>query len=156
MSWFCRAVWDETSIFGIYVLWRLINWKFYIDVASNGRMERYGMKEHAEGTLPTLASTSLGNSQHAWHDRRFLDTELSPRSREFQTVALTTLPWCWVAGHSLHPRLRRTIICSRLSEMIKCKFIAIVIKTSVALVRKRTMPTEGPPLIGEVDANFSG
>jgi hypothetical protein len=27
-------------------------------------------------------------------------------------------------------------------------------KNSVALVRKRTMPTEGPPLVGEVIANF--
>jgi hypothetical protein len=27
---------------------------------------------------------------------------------------------------------------------------------SVALVRKRTIPTEGPPLVGEVSANFSG
>jgi hypothetical protein len=27
---------------------------------------------------------------------------------------------------------------------------------SVALVRKRTIPTERPPLVGEVSANFSG
>jgi ABC-type Fe3+ transport system permease subunit len=27
---------------------------------------------------------------------------------------------------------------------------------SVALVRKRTIPTKGPPLIGEVNANFCG
>jgi hypothetical protein len=27
---------------------------------------------------------------------------------------------------------------------------------SVALVRKRTIPTERPPLVGEVNANFSG
>jgi hypothetical protein len=26
----------------------------------------------------------------------------------------------------------------------------------VALVRKRTLPTEWPPLVGEVSANFSG
>jgi hypothetical protein len=28
-------------------------------------------------------------------------------------------------------------------------------KNSVALVRKRTIPTERPPLVGEVSANFS-
>jgi hypothetical protein len=27
---------------------------------------------------------------------------------------------------------------------------------SVVLVRKRTIPTERPPLVGEVSANFSG
>jgi hypothetical protein len=27
---------------------------------------------------------------------------------------------------------------------------------SVALVRERTVPTERPPLVGEVSANFSG
>jgi hypothetical protein len=27
---------------------------------------------------------------------------------------------------------------------------------SVALVRKRIIPTEGPPLVGEVSANFCG
>jgi hypothetical protein len=27
---------------------------------------------------------------------------------------------------------------------------------SVALVRKRTIPTERPPLVGEINANFSG
>jgi hypothetical protein len=27
---------------------------------------------------------------------------------------------------------------------------------SVALVRERTIPTEPPPLVGEVSANFSG
>jgi hypothetical protein len=29
------------------------------------------------------------------------------------------------------------------------------IKNSVVLVRKRTIPTERPPLIGEISANFS-
>jgi hypothetical protein len=29
-------------------------------------------------------------------------------------------------------------------------------KNSVALVRKRTIPTEPPPIVGEVNANFSG
>jgi hypothetical protein len=29
-------------------------------------------------------------------------------------------------------------------------------KISMALVRKRTIPTERPPLVGEVSANFSG
>jgi hypothetical protein len=31
---------------------------------------------------------------------------------------------------------------------------AVKKKTSVVLVRKRTIPTERPPLVGEVSANF--
>jgi hypothetical protein len=31
-----------------------------------------------------------------------------------------------------------------------------VVKNSAALVRQRTIPTERPPLVGEVNANFSG
>jgi hypothetical protein len=38
------------------------------------------------------------------------------------------------------------------------EFINILLKSdnSVALVRKRTIPTERPPLVGEVSANFCG
>jgi hypothetical protein len=32
--------------------------------------------------------------------------------------------------------------------------IIIIINNSVALVHKRTIPTERPPLVGEVSANF--
>jgi hypothetical protein len=32
----------------------------------------------------------------------------------------------------------------------------ILLTYSVALVRKRTIPTERPPLVGEVSANFCG
>jgi hypothetical protein len=36
-------------------------------------------------------------------------------------------------------------------------FVSVVKQTnSVALVRKRTISTERPPLVGEVSANFSG
>ena len=34
--------------------------------------------------------------------------------------------------------------------------IIIIIKNSVALVRERTIPTERPPPVGEVSANFCG
>jgi hypothetical protein len=40
-----------------------------------------------------------------------------------------------------------------------CSDIFYLFKTklnSVALVRKRTIPTERPPLVGEVSANFCG
>jgi hypothetical protein len=38
------------------------------------------------------------------------------------------------------------------------EFVVLLTKTtnSVFLVRKRTIPTERPPLVGEVSANFSG
>jgi hypothetical protein len=35
-------------------------------------------------------------------------------------------------------------------------FIEKLKLNSVALVRKRTIPTEQPPLVGEVNANFCG
>jgi hypothetical protein len=34
--------------------------------------------------------------------------------------------------------------------------ILLPISYSVSLVRQRTIPTERPPLVGEVSANFSG
>jgi hypothetical protein len=39
------------------------------------------------------------------------------------------------------------------------RVLGVVPKTklnSVVLVRERTIPTEGPPLVGEVSANFCG
>jgi hypothetical protein len=42
-------------------------------------------------------------------------------------------------------------------ETLKCVFNFIFIKlNSVALVRERTIPTERPPPVGEVSANFCG
>jgi hypothetical protein len=45
-------------------------------------------------------------------------------------------------------------------EMIRWHYVHTPKKTnkanSVALVRKRTIPTERPPLVGEVSATFSG
>jgi hypothetical protein len=38
---------------------------------------------------------------------------------------------------------------------IHLKKVSIYLSVSVALVRKRTIPTERPP-VGEVSANFSG
>jgi hypothetical protein len=37
-----------------------------------------------------------------------------------------------------------------------CQVLRIYNNNSVALVRQRTIPTERPPLVGEVSANFSG
>jgi hypothetical protein len=34
--------------------------------------------------------------------------------------------------------------------------VIIIIDNSVALVRERNIPTERPPLVGEVSANFHG
>jgi hypothetical protein len=33
---------------------------------------------------------------------------------------------------------------------------AVIINNSMALVRQRTIPTERPPLVGEVSGNFCG
>jgi hypothetical protein len=46
------------------------------------------------------------------------------------------------------------------SIMRNCEFVLYSLtrteKNSVALVRERTVPTERPPLVGEVSANFCG
>jgi hypothetical protein len=34
--------------------------------------------------------------------------------------------------------------------------VTFSLKNSVVIVRKRTMPTERPPLVGKVSANFCG
>jgi hypothetical protein len=41
-------------------------------------------------------------------------------------------------------------------ECIRVREISISLKNSVALVRERTIPTERPPLVSEVSANFWG
>jgi hypothetical protein len=38
----------------------------------------------------------------------------------------------------------------------KCNFCLILVYNSGALFRQRTIPTERPPLVSEVSANFSG
>jgi hypothetical protein len=42
----------------------------------------------------------------------------------------------------------RTALCMSINKKTK--------KNSVALVRKRTIPTERPPLVGEISANLCG
>jgi hypothetical protein len=42
-------------------------------------------------------------------------------------------------------------------DVVAAVAVTVVIKTnSVALVRKRTIPTERPPHVSEISANFSG
>ena len=41
-----------------------------------------------------------------------------------------------------------------LSDVTICAHLPVKKKNSVALVRERTIPTERPPLVGEVSANF--
>ena len=43
-----------------------------------------------------------------------------------------------------------------LAESIITVIPSVTCKNSVALVRERTIPTEQPPLVGEVSANFCG
>jgi hypothetical protein len=44
-----------------------------------------------------------------------------------------------------------------LNYIFSCDIIVCVVKERLrGLVRKRTIPTERPPLVGEVSANFSG
>jgi hypothetical protein len=40
--------------------------------------------------------------------------------------------------------------------LTKEEIVTLIKKNSVALVRKRTMPIERPPLVGKINANFCG
>jgi hypothetical protein len=50
----------------------------------------------------------------------------------------------------------RVYLCVRTYVRYSCFKMNRNKTNSVALVSKRTIPTEGPPLVGEVSANFSG
>jgi hypothetical protein len=47
-------------------------------------------------------------------------------------------------------------VCMCMCWQHKQTYYKIVGTNSVALVRERTIPTEGPPLVGEVSVNFCG
>jgi hypothetical protein len=42
------------------------------------------------------------------------------------------------------------------STMIAYTYVVIVTSNAVVIVRQRTIPTERPPLVGEVSTNFCG
>jgi hypothetical protein len=48
------------------------------------------------------------------------------------------------------------VVCGDVKVKIHTIFFYIKELNSVALVRKRAIPTERPPLIGEFSANFCG
>jgi hypothetical protein len=50
------------------------------------------------------------------------------------------------------------IVCAEISSQLQAQLqdISEEKKNSVALVRERTIPTERPPPVGEVSANFCG
>jgi hypothetical protein len=54
-----------------------------------------------------------------------------------------------------HPRERVTWIVASLLHIYYSIFLTLM-TDSVAVVRERTIPTERPPLAGEVSANFCG
>jgi hypothetical protein len=54
-------------------------------------------------------------------------------------------------------KLRMVFICQTISwQMVHEAYVKKKKRNSVALVRKRTVPIERPPLIGEVSAKFCG
>jgi hypothetical protein len=48
------------------------------------------------------------------------------------------------------------IVELRTDYVVRQRYINAIKTNSVALVRKQTIPTERPPLVDEVVANFSG
>jgi hypothetical protein len=60
-------------------------------------------------------------------------------------------------GHSCYAvhSITKFVLFSKTDEIYINSFY-IYLKNSVALVRKRTIPTERPPLVGGVSANFCG
>jgi hypothetical protein len=53
-----------------------------------------------------------------------------------------------------HPSVHAQITCLHGYKIVLS--LTYLLTYSVTLVRKRTMPTERPPLVGEVSANFCG
>jgi hypothetical protein len=51
---------------------------------------------------------------------------------------------------------QRTNFCSAVLTGNRMYSLCILLTNSVALVRERTIPTERPPFVGEVSANFCG
>jgi hypothetical protein len=75
--------------------------------------------------------------------RQFEDHNITARTCSVTTYNFTVLL------HNMLTTVRTLINVFKLSVKHKKK-------TSVALVRERTIPTERPPLVGEVSANFCG
>jgi hypothetical protein len=54
------------------------------------------------------------------------------------------------------PLLMLSFTYTGVSELTRTSIHEIFLLSPGALVRQRTIPTERPPLVGEVSANFSG
>jgi hypothetical protein len=60
---------------------------------------------------------------------------------------------CWY-GFLQHLKRSMKEVVSTISKRLQFLVVALLKLDSVALVRERTMPTDRPPLVVEVNANF--
>jgi hypothetical protein len=107
------------------------------------------------GTMPNLSGRSKENQENPQDSRcPCWDPNLAPPELESRKLPLRQL-----FRSIFHVLLRR------ISKRKICKITVLWhpsasnredIKTPWLLVRKRTIPTERPPLVSEVSANFSG
>jgi hypothetical protein len=90
-------------------------------------------------------------------------TELTQYRVQLQALLLKSPSFCVVLSEDKLQLNAHTPRCwtGRLSAMkhfLVFVYVHVNFKklNSVAIVRKRTIPTEGPPLVGDVCANFAG
>jgi hypothetical protein len=92
---------------------------------------------------------SESESQHAEH--ALLGTKTEYPNVCYGEIYITVSNWCT----STYVSTRCNFLCcvSRKWGKFACTVVKICIKNSVAWVRERTIPTERPPIVGEVSAN---
>jgi hypothetical protein len=75
----------------------------------------------------------------------------------FVRIAVLSLrpPWCLFTSTLLqYQRLRKFLYLTAREISCDCNLIVLSVNNSLASVRKRTIPTERPPLISEVSGDF--
>jgi hypothetical protein len=84
---------------------------------------------------------------------------------EFTSLSVCTLysVWQWDAGEWIRRDWKGSSVCFRFCAGETCGHVCLLsdvlscnLTNSVALVHVRTIPTERPPHVGVVNANFSG
>jgi hypothetical protein len=97
---------------------------------------------------------TVGENQH-WHKEIFVHWE--GLFRKSQNCRITGDRTAELNIHLEGPLSAKTVICECHKSNIHCR--AAILEPLIPpwpVVRKRTIPTELPPLVGEVSANFSG
>jgi hypothetical protein len=125
------------------------------------------MGHHCEPiSVPGLCLCHNGGTSPGTH---YFWIILVPDSPNIETIRIVGLYCCVTKRLRLEPvtvilldcycyrrTLPETYHYSRIVTFVNDHLQLYLLTYSVALVRKRTIPTERPPLVGEVSANFCG